>query len=113
LFYNQTVIHVPDFQFLIIRAVDIFQCFCRAVPIRAVDHFGLKHASARNPSFFDFRAVFIFMSSARTVSSSWDFGVEQFFRADEFWAVDPSLLSFGLGLGQLNNTNQNIILSVK
>jgi hypothetical protein len=32
----------------------------------------------------------IFLSSARTVSSSQDFGVEQFFRADEFRAVDPS-----------------------
>jgi hypothetical protein len=30
------------------------------------------------------------LSSARTVSSSRDFGVEQFFRADEFRAVDPS-----------------------
>ncbi len=36
------------------------------------------------------RAVFIFLTSARTVSSSQDFGVEQFFRADEFRAVDPS-----------------------
>ena len=32
----------------------------------------------------------IFLSSARTVSSSRDFGVEQFFRADEFRADDPS-----------------------
>jgi hypothetical protein len=32
------------------------------------------------------------LSSARTVSSSRDFGVEQFFRADEFRAVDPSPL---------------------
>ncbi len=30
------------------------------------------------------------MASARTVSSNLDFGVEQFFRADEFRAVDPS-----------------------
>jgi hypothetical protein len=30
------------------------------------------------------------LSSARTVSSSRDFGVEQFFRADEFRADDPS-----------------------
>jgi hypothetical protein len=41
-------------------------------------------------TFFDFRAVFIFLTSARTVLSSRDFGVEQFFRADEFRAVDPS-----------------------
>ena len=33
---------------------------------------------------------FIFLASARTVSSSRDFGVEQFFRADEFRADDPS-----------------------
>ena len=32
----------------------------------------------------------IFLSSARTVSSNRDFGVEQFFRADEFRADDPS-----------------------
>jgi hypothetical protein len=32
------------------------------------------------------------LSSARTVSSNRDFGVEQFFRADEFRAVDPSPL---------------------
>jgi hypothetical protein len=32
----------------------------------------------------------IFLSSARTVSSNQDFGVEQFFRADEFQADDPS-----------------------
>jgi hypothetical protein len=31
-----------------------------------------------------------FLASARTVSSNQDFGVEQFFRADEFRAVDPS-----------------------
>jgi hypothetical protein len=30
------------------------------------------------------------LASARTVSSSRDFGVEQFFRADEFRADDPS-----------------------
>jgi hypothetical protein len=39
------------------------------------------------------------LSSARTVSSSRDFGVEQFFRADEFRAVDPSPIKqflFGL-----------------
>jgi hypothetical protein len=38
------------------------------------------------------------LSSARTVSSSRDFGVEQFFRADEFRAVDPSpfILAFNL-----------------
>jgi hypothetical protein len=30
------------------------------------------------------------LASARTVSSNRDFGVEQFFRADEFRAVDPS-----------------------
>jgi hypothetical protein len=89
-FFNRTAVHVPDFQFFIIRAVDIFQCFCRAVAICAVVHFGLKLASARNDGFFDFRAVFIFLTSARTVLSSQDFGVEQFFRADEFWAVDPS-----------------------
>jgi hypothetical protein len=32
----------------------------------------------------------IFLSSAQTVLSSQDFGVEQFFRADEFQADDPS-----------------------
>jgi hypothetical protein len=32
----------------------------------------------------------IFLWSARTVSSSRDFGVEQIFRADEFRADDPS-----------------------
>ena len=32
----------------------------------------------------------IFLSSARTVSSNQDFGVEQFFPADEFQADDPS-----------------------
>jgi hypothetical protein len=35
------------------------------------------------------RAVSYICSSARMVSSSRDFGVEQFFRADEFRAVDP------------------------
>ena len=89
-FLNRTAVHVPDFQFFIIRAVDIFQCFCRAVAIRAVVHFGLKLASTQNDVFFDFWAVFIFLTSARTVSSSRDFGVEQFFWADEFRAVDPS-----------------------
>jgi hypothetical protein len=37
-----------------------------------------------------FEQINIFLSSAQTVSSSRDFGVEQFFRADEFRAVDPS-----------------------
>jgi hypothetical protein len=37
-----------------------------------------------------FEQIDIFLSSARTVSSSQDFGVEQFFRADEFQADDPS-----------------------
>jgi len=37
-----------------------------------------------------FEQIDIFLSSARTVSSSRDFGVEQFFRADEFRADDPS-----------------------
>ncbi len=69
--------------------MDIFQCFCRAVAIRAVDHFGLKIASAWNDFGF-FWAVSFFLASARTVSSNQDFGVEQFFWADEFWAVDPS-----------------------
>jgi hypothetical protein len=50
-FFNQTAVHVPDFQFFIIEAVDIFQSFCRAVAIRAVVHFGLKLASAQNDAF--------------------------------------------------------------
>jgi hypothetical protein len=37
-----------------------------------------------------FEQFHFFLASARTVSSSQDFGVEQFFRADEFRAVDPS-----------------------
>jgi hypothetical protein len=37
-----------------------------------------------------FRADSFFFQSARMVSSSQDFGVEQIFRADEFRAVDPS-----------------------
>ncbi len=53
---------------------------------------GLKIASARNDFWGGFRAVSFFLASARTVSSSQDFGVEQFFRADEFRAVDPSPL---------------------
>jgi hypothetical protein len=89
-FFNRTAVHVPYFQFFIIQAVDIFKFFCRAVAIRAVVYFRLKLASARNDVFYDFRAVFIFLTSARTVSSSQDFGVEQFFRADEFRADDPS-----------------------
>ena len=40
--------------------------------------------------FFIFEQIHIFLSSARTVSSNQDFGVEQFFRADEFRADDPS-----------------------
>jgi hypothetical protein len=32
----------------------------------------------------------MFLLSARTVSNSQDFGVEQFFQADEFRANDPS-----------------------
>ncbi len=34
--------------------------------------------------FFDFRAVFIFLTSARTVSSSRDFGVKQFYEQMNF-----------------------------
>jgi hypothetical protein len=41
-------------------------------------------------TFLIFEQIDIFLSSARTVSSSLDFGVEQFFRADEFRADDPS-----------------------
>ncbi len=40
--------------------------------------------------FWAFSSSFIFLASARTVSSSRDFGVEQFFWADEFRADDPS-----------------------
>ena len=85
--FNKTAVHVPDFQFFIIRAVDIYQCFCRAVAIRAVVHSGLKLASARNDVFLIFeqfsffwhllercRAVEILVSS-RWISSSWPFSV--------------------------------------
>ncbi len=41
-------------------------------------------------TFLIFKQFHIFLSSAWTVSSSQDFGVEQIFRADEFWADDPS-----------------------
>ena len=37
-------------------------------------------------TFLIFEQIHIFLSSARTVSSNRDFGVEQFFRADEFRA---------------------------
>jgi hypothetical protein len=40
--------------------------------------------------FFDFEQIHIFLSSAQTVSCNRDFGVEQFFRADDFRADDPS-----------------------
>ena len=50
-FFNRTAVHFPDFQLFLIRAVDIFQCFCRAVAIRAVVHFGLKLASARQDMY--------------------------------------------------------------
>ena len=40
--------------------------------------------------FLIFEQIHIFLSSARTVSSNQDFGVEQFFQADEFQADDPS-----------------------
>jgi hypothetical protein len=43
-------------------------------------------------TFLIFEQIHIFLSSARTVSSNRDFGVEQFFRADEFRADDPSPL---------------------
>ncbi len=89
-FFNQTAVHVSYFQFFIIRAVDIFKFFCRAVAIRAVVNFRIKTCICSKWRFFDFWAVFIFLTSARTVSSSWDFGVEQIFRADEFRADDPS-----------------------
>ncbi len=41
-------------------------------------------------TFLIFEQFYIFLSSAQTVSSSRDFGVEQIFRADEFRADDPS-----------------------
>jgi hypothetical protein len=41
-------------------------------------------------TFLIFEQIRIFLSSARTVSSSRDFGFEQFFQADEFQADDPS-----------------------
>jgi hypothetical protein len=47
-------------------------------------------------TFLIFEQIQIFLSSAQTVSSNRDFGVEQFFRADEFWADDPSPLKFQL-----------------
>jgi hypothetical protein len=37
-----------------------------------------------------FEQIDIILASARTVLSNGDFGVEQFFRADEFRAVDLS-----------------------
>ena len=95
-FFNRTAVNVPDFQFFIIRAVDIFQCFCQAVTIQAVVHYGLKLASAWNDPFFDFRAVSFILAYARTVSSNQDVGVKQFFRADDFQAYDPSPLQLSL-----------------
>ncbi len=59
-FFSRTTVHVPDFQFFIIWAVDIFQCFCRAVAIRAVVHFGLKFASAQNDIFLIFEQFSFF-----------------------------------------------------
>jgi hypothetical protein len=50
----------------------------------------VKNLNLLEMTLFDIRAVSIILTSARTVSSSRDFGVEQFFRADEFRAVDPS-----------------------
>jgi hypothetical protein len=37
-----------------------------------------------------FEQIHIFLSSAQTVLSNQDFGVEQFFQADDFRADDPS-----------------------
>ena len=45
----------------------------------------------------------IFLSSARTVLSNQDFGVEQFFRADEFRADDPSPLAIMIALNHLKS----------
>jgi hypothetical protein len=63
-FFNQTAVYVPDFQFFIFRAVDIFHCFCRAVTIQAVVHFGLKLAYARNDIFLNFEQFPFFLTSA-------------------------------------------------
>ncbi len=52
--------------------------------------------------FLIFEQIDIFLSSARTLSSSRDFGVEQLFRADEFWADDPSPL-------RLVNNSTNVV----
>jgi hypothetical protein len=47
-----------------------------------------------------FKQIDIFLSSAQTVSSSQDFGVEQFFQADEFRADDPSPARYQLSFKQ-------------
>ena len=95
LFFTQTAVHVPDFHLFLIREVDIFQCFCWAVAIQAVVHFGLKLASARQDMYgilFWFssrfiyfchllkqcRAIEILVSSSllsRWISSRWPFSL--------------------------------------
>jgi hypothetical protein len=51
LFFDWTAVHVRHFHLFLIRAVDIFQWFCKAVAIRAVAHFGLKNAFARQDMY--------------------------------------------------------------
>jgi hypothetical protein len=95
-FFNPTAVHVPDFQFFLIWAVDIFQCFCRAVTIQAVVHFGLKLAPAWNDTFFWFLSSFIYFgicSNSVEQSRCW---CQVVFWADDFRAYHPSPLQLSL-----------------
>ena len=62
---------------------------CQLLKFKKVE--SLEHV---RHTFLIIEQINIFLSSARTVSSSRDFGVEQFFRADEFRADDPSPYKF-------------------
>ena len=67
---------------------------CPADAIWAVIHFCLRVASARHDMYgtlFRFSSSFnFFLLSAWQVFSNQDFGVEQFFWADDFRADEPS-----------------------